>query len=68
MKREYTLIVYVIALFQLGFVRCERPEITRSKIRSGAADTNADVDLGGEKAEVLSSGKPGGANEEDREL
>ena len=68
MKREYTLIVYVIALFQVGFIRGERPEITRSKIRSGAADTNADVDLGGEKAEVLSSGKPGGDDEEDREL
>ena len=67
MKREYTLILYVIILFHIGFVQGERPEIKRS-IRSGGADANANVDLGGEKSEVIGSGKPGGANEEDREL
>lgn len=67
MKTYHTLITYVIALFHIGFIQGERPEIKRS-IRSGGADANANVDLGDEKSEVIGSGKPGGANEEDREL
>lgn len=66
MKTYITLIVHVIALFEITSIQGERPEITRS-ITSGAADTNADIDLGDEKREVVSSGKPGGADKIDED-